>query len=156
RIDRTACSAFLWSTGEQLRKSNDPSLAARLAAGGPPNVDGLQGNALTLVRPANVPPLATYFVDYDDQFSDDGARGHLGDGALWRSCGGQAAFLPAPVVEAEAVDFELITWGECRDRVWDRGGRDWRRRGHDRDWWEHRCCDTYWDSSDRAPRRDRD
>lgn len=161
RIDRAACSAFLWSTGEQLRKSNDPSLAARLAAGGPPNVDGLQGNALNLVRPANEPPLATYFVDYDDKFNDDDARGHLGDVAIWRSCGGQAAF--APVVEPEAVAFDLIGWGECRDRDWDRDGhdRDWRRRGrdgnwHDRDWWAHRCCDWYWESDDHGQRRDRD
>jgi hypothetical protein len=156
RIDRAACSAFLWSTGEQLRKANDASLAARLAAGGPPNVDGLQGNALNLVRPANEPPLATYFVDYDDKFNDDDARGHLGDVAIWRSCGGQAAF--APVVEPEAVPFDLIGWGECRDRDWDRDGhdRDWRRRGHDRDWWEHRCCDWYWQSNDRGQPRDRD
>jgi len=156
RIDRAACSAFLWSTGEQLRKANDGALAARLAAGGPPDVDGLQGNALNLVRPANEPPLATYFVDYDDRFSDDGARGHLGDVAIWRSCGGQAAF--APVVEPEAVAVDLIAWGECRDHDWDRDGHDWRRRGgrdwHDGDWWWHRCCDWYWQSYDRDHRRD--
>jgi hypothetical protein len=158
RIDRTACSAFLWSTGEQLRKANDPSLAARLAAGGPPNVDGLQGNAINLVRPANEPPLATYFVDYDDKFNDDDARGHLGDVAIWRQCGGQAAFVP--VVEPEAVAFDLIGWGECRDRDWDRDGhgRNFRRRGGDHDWnWERRCCDWYWDSYDHDHRRrDRD
>jgi hypothetical protein len=79
RIDRAACSAFLWSTGEQLRNPVDPTLAARLAASGPLIVNGLQGNALALVRPANVPPLQTYFVDYDDSFSDDAARGHLAD-----------------------------------------------------------------------------
>ena len=76
QIDHAACSAFLWSTGEQLRKAMDPALMTRLAASGPAIVNGLQGNALALVRPANVPPLQSYFVDYDDQFSDDSARGH--------------------------------------------------------------------------------
>jgi hypothetical protein len=116
RIDRAACSAFLWSTGEQLRKAMDPTLAARLAASGPAIVDGLQGNALGLVRPANVPPLQTYFVDYDDSYSDDTARGHIGDVAIWRICG-QAALAPAPV--AVPVPFGLIGGGGfCRPGEW--------------------------------------
>jgi hypothetical protein len=111
RIDRVACSAFLWSSGEQLRKAIDPAPAARLAASGPLIVDGLQGNAIGLVRPANVPPLQTYFVDYDDSFSDDSARGHLGDLAIWRVCGQALAPLPLPM----AVPFELIGGGgACR------------------------------------------
>jgi hypothetical protein len=160
RIDRAACSAFLWSSGEQLRKTDDPALATRLAAGGPPTVDGLQGNSLALVRPANVPPLATYFVDYDDQFTDDGARGHLGDVAIWQICGGRQAFAPVVVPEQEVVPFEFVAgWGECRDRDWDRDDRDhdWRHRGRvrDRDW-ERRCCDWYWDRDGRDRVRDRD
>ncbi|HWF93513.1 MAG TPA: hypothetical protein VG291_00975 [Xanthobacteraceae bacterium] len=113
QIDRAACSAFLWSTGEQLRKAMDPALMTRLAASGPAIVDGLQGNALALVRPANVPPLQSYFVDYDDQFSDDSARGHLGDVAIWRICG--QALAPVPL----GVPFGLIGGGGgggfCRD-----------------------------------------
>jgi hypothetical protein len=36
----------------------------------------------------NVPPLKTYFIDYDDRLDeDDEARGHLGDIAIWRVCG---------------------------------------------------------------------
>jgi hypothetical protein len=97
QIDRAACSAFLWSTGEQLRNSMDPALIARLAASGPPIVNGLQGNAIGLVRPANVPPLQTYFVDYADNYSQDTARGHLGDVAIWRICG--QALAPVPLVE---------------------------------------------------------
>jgi hypothetical protein len=160
RIDRAACSAFLWSSGEQLRKTDDPALATRLAAGGPPTVDGLQGNSLALVRPANVPPFATYFVDYDDQFTDDGARGHLGDVAIWQICGGRQAFAPVVVPEQEVVPFEFVAgWGECRDRDWDRDGHDvdWRHRGRvrDRDW-ERRCCDWYWDRDGRDRVRDRD
>ena len=111
QIDRAACSAFLWSTGEQLRKAGDPALMARLAASGPAIVNGLQGNAIGLVRPADVPPLQTYFVDYDDSFSDATARGHLGDVAIWRICG--EALAPVPL----AVPFGLIgaggEGGEC-------------------------------------------
>jgi len=86
-IDRSTCDGFLWSTGEQLRVSPDPALAAQLAQGGPTIVNGLQGNDIELVAPANVPPLQTYFVDYDDRFDDPAARGHLGDIAIWRICG---------------------------------------------------------------------
>src|SRR5262249_29422783 len=93
-LDRTACGGFLWSTGERRRETADQALAARLAAGGPPIVNGLQGNALDLVRPANVPPLATYFVDYDDKFDDAAARGHMGDIAILRICGQGAGIVP--------------------------------------------------------------
>jgi hypothetical protein len=124
QIDRVACSAFLWSSGEQLRKALDPALIARLAASGPAIVDGLQGNAIGLVRPANVPPLQTYFVDYDDSYRDDIARGHLGDVAIWRICGQALAPLPLPV----AMPFGLIgEGGACR-----RG--EFRLR-------DGRCCD---------------
>jgi hypothetical protein len=131
QIDHGACSAFLWGTGEQLRNAMDPAVIARLAASGPPIVNGLQGNAIALVRPANVPPLQTYFVDYDDNYNQDTARGHLGDVAIWRICG--QALAPAPVV----VPFGLIGGGggaclpgafrlrdgECCDRRDVRDGR---------------------------------
>ncbi len=86
-LDRSSCGGFLWSTGEQLRKSVDPKLTERLNQTGPPNVDGLQGNLIGLIRPMNVPPERAYFIDYDDRFDDDAARGHLGDIAIWRVCG---------------------------------------------------------------------
>jgi hypothetical protein len=86
-IDATRCGGFVWSTGEQLRKAMDPALVARLSASGPLNVDDLQGNFIWDVRPANVPPLNSYFIDYDDRFDDDAARGHMGDIAIWRACG---------------------------------------------------------------------
>ena len=91
RIDRAACGQFLWSTGEQLRNSSDPAIAAQLAAGGPAEVNGVQGNDIFAVRPSNVPPWQSYFADYDDQFQDVTARGHLGDIAIVRLCG-QAGF----------------------------------------------------------------
>ena len=86
-IDRGNCGGFLWSSGEQLRRAADPSLAARLKQSGPLDVDGLQGNYIWTVRPSDTPPLRSYFVDYDDRFDDDAARGHLGDIAIWRVCG---------------------------------------------------------------------
>ena len=86
-LDRSTCGGFLWSTGTRLRKSADPALATRLKLLGPENVDGLQGNAIDLVLPQNAPPLASYFIDFDDRFDDDAARGHTGDVAIWRVCG---------------------------------------------------------------------
>jgi hypothetical protein len=91
RIDRAACGQFLWSTGEQLRNAIDPGVAAMLAAGGPLDVNGVQGNDITAVVPANAPPWQSYFMDYDDQFQDTTARGHLGGIAILRVCG-QAGF----------------------------------------------------------------
>ena len=127
-IDRGACGGFLWTTGEQLRATADQALAAQLAAGGPAIVNGLQGNAIEAVRPANVPPLATYFVDYNDQFADPAARGHLGDIAIWRVCG--QAFVPAfpPPSLAVPVGFcqfnEIrLPGGECCDRRFVHQGR---------------------------------
>jgi hypothetical protein len=87
QIDRSSCGGFLWSTGEQLRKSANAALAAQLSKTGALVVDGLQGNALELVRPQNVPPQLTYFIDYDDHAEDELARGHIGDIAIWRVCG---------------------------------------------------------------------
>ncbi|SDR51817.1 hypothetical protein SAMN05519103_04387 [Rhizobiales bacterium GAS113] len=87
RVDFGSCGGFLWSTGEQLRKSGDPSVLARLDPSMPLNVDGLQGNLIWSIRPGNTPPLRSYFIDYDDRFDDDAARGHLGDVAIWRVCG---------------------------------------------------------------------
>jgi hypothetical protein len=94
RIDRAACGQFLWSTGEQLRNAIDPALAALLAPGGPAEVNGLQGNEITAVVPANTPPLQSYFVDYDDRFGDPGARGRIGDIAILRVCGQTGFNLP--------------------------------------------------------------
>ncbi len=132
QIDHAACSAFLWSTGEQLRVAMDPTLAARLAAGGPTVVNGLQGNALALVRPANVPPLTTYFVDYDDSFMDDAARGHMGDIAIPRTCGQALGPVPLGVpfgtvivgggVECLRDEFRLRDGG-CCPREFIRDGR---------------------------------
>jgi len=86
RLDRNSCSGFVWTTGERLRVSADAALAGQLAQGGPAGVNGLQGSGIDLVRPANTPPLQSYFVDYDDRFDDANARGHVGDVAVFRAC----------------------------------------------------------------------
>ncbi len=80
------CDGFMWSTGEDLRDAADRALVARLTKTGPLDVDGLQGNGTWRVRRNDEPPLASYFIDYDDRFDEDGARGHLGDIAIARKC----------------------------------------------------------------------
>ncbi len=86
-LDPNSCGGFLWSTGEQLRNSDDPNIAGQLAASGALDLNGLQGNAANLVEPANVPPFLTYFVDYDAALDDPAAAGHLGDIAIPVKCG---------------------------------------------------------------------
>ena len=90
------CGSTLWSTGDRLTQSTTP------ADGAPPafDVHGLQGNDVSLVRPQNVPPTASYFIDYDTFFGDAVKAGHVGDVEIWQPCGGpdfaapQGGFLP--------------------------------------------------------------
>jgi hypothetical protein len=95
-LDRNACGGFVWMTGEQLRVASDPALAGQLDRAGPANVDGLQGNAIDAVRPANSPPMQSYFVDFDDRFENAAARGHMGDVAILRQCAGGPPAGPGP------------------------------------------------------------
>jgi hypothetical protein len=74
------------ATGEQLRKSPDSALAARLTHFGIADVDGLQGNGTWRTRPGNDPPLSSYFIEYGDEAPDPAARGHMGDIAIARPC----------------------------------------------------------------------
>jgi hypothetical protein len=81
-----SCGGFLWATGEDLRHPADAALSATLARSGALDVAGLQGNGSWLVRPANAPPLASYFIDYVDEYDDPAARGYMGDVAIERLC----------------------------------------------------------------------
>jgi hypothetical protein len=90
-----SCGGFMWSTGEDLRDAADVALAEKLKQSGPLNVDGLQGNETWRVRRDHEPPLAAYFVDYDDKFDEDAARGRMGDVAIVRGC----ASLPPTQIE---------------------------------------------------------
>ncbi|MDO8533517.1 MAG: hypothetical protein Q7S17_02085, partial [Xanthobacteraceae bacterium] len=96
-INRAACGGTLWSTGEQLRNARAGPIVQRLQPGGPLIVDGLQGNAIRLVRPQNEPPFESYYIDYDDRFDDAATRGHLGDVEIWRVCR-SVALAPALLV----------------------------------------------------------
>ena len=103
-IRNDACERMLWSTGELLRLN--PQHAARLKPGGPEIVQGLQGNDIGTVRPANVPPFKSYFVDFDGQFTDAGFSGHMGDVDIWSNCGrqlAQGAPPPAPPGQPDIV-----------------------------------------------------
>ncbi len=87
------CNEYLWTTGDSLR--DNPALAAELAAGGPATVHGLQGNHISLVRPANDPPFQSYFTDYDGQFNDPQNQGHMGDVETVQPCqGGYGYYIP--------------------------------------------------------------
>jgi len=81
-----SCGGFMWSTGEDLRDASDTIFAEKLKQSGPLNVDGLQGNETWRIERNKEPPLAAYFIDNDDKFDEDAARGHMGDIAIVRGC----------------------------------------------------------------------
>ena len=55
---------------------------------------GVQLNGIDLVRPANVPPTQSTFIDYDQRDVDQAARGHVGSVLALRTCGAEIR-LPA-------------------------------------------------------------
>jgi hypothetical protein len=87
---RGICNQTLWSTGDNLR--NNAALADQLGDEGPLDIHGLQGNDVSLVRPQNVPPTHSYFIDYDGQFGDTEKAGHVGDVEIWQPCEGSPEF----------------------------------------------------------------
>lgn len=78
------CEGTLWSTGDALRDNDRYSQS--LSPGGPLVVHGLQGNAMSLVRPQNEPPWQSYYVDYDGAADVVEQQGHVGDVAIFRDC----------------------------------------------------------------------
>ena len=76
------CGRTVWSTGERLL---DPGNAR---PGTFPAIDGLQGNDSNLVKPANMPPMQAWMVNYYDTQADPASRGHMGAIAIWNVCGG--------------------------------------------------------------------
>ncbi len=91
----TGCDHVLWSTGDSLRDSTWD--AAALARGGEAIVHGVQGNDLALVRPDNVPPWKSLFIDFDGRFDDPAKAGHAGDVEQFRICAGDAAGAESPL-----------------------------------------------------------
>ena len=93
RADKSGnCGGTLWSTGERLVSSDGSSET-------PADVHGLQGNNVELTRPQNVPPTASYFVDYDGYFGDPQNAGHVGDIEIVQPC-------KKPVEEVEEVELQ--------------------------------------------------
>jgi hypothetical protein len=86
------CGTTLWSTGSRLRSSVNPDLLDDAASEA--DVHGLQANDASLVRPQNVPPTQSYFVDYDGLFGDAAKSGHAGDIAIWQPCDQQGFVFP--------------------------------------------------------------
>lgn len=85
------CNKNIWSTGERLL--DDPNASPDDY----PHVDGLQGNDISLVKPANSPPTQAWFVSYYDGQADPQSRGHVGQIAIWNVCGGGAVYPPPPM-----------------------------------------------------------
>jgi hypothetical protein len=81
---------MLWSTGDELSSDGQ-------------TVNGVQGNDVGLVRPANVPPTQTYLIDYDGQMADPTAFGHVGDVEMWRNCSGSTTASAGGGVEGGGV-----------------------------------------------------
>ncbi|MEO9874350.1 MAG: hypothetical protein ABJM26_06330 [Anderseniella sp.] len=77
--------ATLWATGDQLLSGGSDTASAQLQ----PDVHGLQGNDVSLLRPLNTPPNQSYFIDYDGKFGDPEKSGHMGDVEIWQSGDGQ-------------------------------------------------------------------
>ncbi len=84
------CGGFMWTTGEDLRRPADSTLAAQLAKSGALDINGLQGNGTWAIHRNGEPPLDAYFIDYFDSVPDvvpdAAARGHMGDIAIERQC----------------------------------------------------------------------
>ncbi len=89
-LDTSVCTDTVVNTGDKLR--DNPELAERLAAGGPLAVHGVQLTPSALVKPANVPPFGSWFVDFDGYFEDPEVEGHVGDVRVWRPCEGGAGY----------------------------------------------------------------
>ena len=77
------CGGTLWSTGGRLVASDG-------SPDTPADIHGLQGNSIEAVRPENVPPLASYFIDYDGQTGDAQKAGHMGDVEVFQPCAKKA------------------------------------------------------------------
>ena len=91
-IKSGTANSMLWSTGEKLRTS----LESEADPAAENDVHGLQGNNISLVRPDNVPPQQSYFLDYDGLFNDTEKAGHMGDVEIWQPAGD---FARAPQIE---------------------------------------------------------
>jgi hypothetical protein len=122
-INPRVCDGTLAKTGDNLR--DNEALAEQLAAGGPFNVHGFQLTDKRLVRPENVPPFKSYFVDVDGTFDDPEVRGHVGDIEIWNPCRGGRSYgwgdvvpypedfpVPLPPGEGDYPKCVEVEWAE--------------------------------------------
>jgi peptidoglycan hydrolase-like protein with peptidoglycan-binding domain len=95
-----ACQATLWATGDGLRQVTRRTIAPRQAAARDETqfLNGLQGNAVTLVRPENAPPKLARFVDFSGAYSTERTRGWIGDIAIPVVCQPQDPYVPPPAL----------------------------------------------------------
>jgi uncharacterized repeat protein (TIGR01451 family) len=93
-IDYDQCRATLWTTGEHLREGEDEN---RVFEGGARIIHGLQGGDKSAVRPANVPPYQSWFVDNDGLYLDADVYGHVGDIAIFNPCDKRTIAEPEPL-----------------------------------------------------------
>ncbi len=68
--------AMLWTTGDRL-SSGDPS-------DGVTDVNGLQGNDVSLLRPLQDATKQSYFIDYDGVLGDGPKASPMGDVEIWQ------------------------------------------------------------------------
>ncbi len=101
-VDYGRCRQTLWSTGEHLRAGSD---IQRVTTGGPRHVHGLQGIYKNRVRPANEPPFEAWFIDYDANFAETEAYGHVGNVAIFGPCAASVTY------SAERVEIPVWTRG---------------------------------------------
>jgi hypothetical protein len=101
-MDTNVCEASLWTTGENLRRTDDEKLKEALLPGGPLVIDGLQGMPSGPVKDKNSPPWASYMLDNEPDntdladangeplpYSDARTQGWVGDVAIYRTgCSG--------------------------------------------------------------------
>jgi hypothetical protein len=81
-IDLNVCEVSLWTTGGNLRRNQQ--LRPELLKGGPENVHGVQGAPARPVREFNTPPWASYMLDFDSEYDDPQAAGHIGDVEIYQ------------------------------------------------------------------------
>jgi hypothetical protein len=85
-IDLGTCGGTLAVGGDALRQNS--TLEAELAKGGATAIHGVQLVPSDLVRPQNVPPNQSTFVDFYAQSDDPEARGRTGGIAFLTKCDG--------------------------------------------------------------------
>jgi hypothetical protein len=74
------CGRTIWTTGDHL-------LDIKLSEA-TPHIDGLQGNDKALVKPANMPPKQSWFINYYDNQANPNSSGHMGALVIWTVCSG--------------------------------------------------------------------